>query len=240
MTTPLMPTDMERIAIYLDGTMEPADRARFEADLASNPALREELEVQSALDASLARLFDDTNLALPEAAPLELTPAPLPFRRVLKWSSMAAVLALVGAGVWLYTNRTDPLLIPPQKVWENMQAVNFKPSWRCENDEQFKQLLTSRLGEAFLIEESPQLKVVGWAYGADYVQYPLSKDTLILINEVGQDHSIILIDRAEKERDLKVPHSTGLHLFKQRRGGLILYELTPRKTPDVLNAVKGA
>lgn len=228
----MSPGDLERISAYLDGAMGAEDRAAFEAELVVNTALREELEAMGAVDASLARLFE---YAEAEA------PAPIPLRRgaarAVKWSALAAALVLVGAGAW-YALRPDPLLIPPQQVWANMEAVNFKPVWRCENDEQFRQLLTSRLGEDFVIEESERLRVVGWAYGADYVQYPLSKDTLILINKVGDEHSIILIDRADKERDLKVPESTGLNIYRQRFGGLVLYELTPLAQPAVLPAVR--
>jgi hypothetical protein len=228
------PRYLERISAYLDGALSADDRAALDAELVVNAALREEFEAMSAVDASLSRLFEYGE----EAA---AAPAPIPLKRgvprTVKWGALAAALLLAGAGAWYFT-RPDPLLIPPQQVWANMEAVNFKPVWRCENDEQFIQLLRSRLGEAFLIQESEQLRVVGWAYGADYVQYPLSKDTLILINKVGDEHSIILIDRADKERNLKVPASTGLNLFKERVGGLVLYELTPLPEPRVLRAVK--
>ncbi len=227
------PRDLERISAYLDGAMSADERAAFDAELGVNTAVLDELEAMRAVDASLSRLFEHVEA--------EGAPAPIPLKRgvprAVRWGALAAALLLAGAGGWYFT-RPDPLLIPPQQVWANMEAVNFKPVWRCENDEQFIQLLRSRLGEAFLIQESEQLRVLGWAYGADYVQYPLSKDTLILINKVGEEHSIILIDRADKERNLKVPQSTGLNLYKQRVGGLVLYELTPLPEAKVLKAVK--
>ncbi len=228
----MSPRDLERINAYLDGSMSAEERSAFEAELVVNAALRDELEVFAAVDASLSRQF-----VYAEAQ----EPAPIPMRRgmprFVKWSALAAGLALAAVAAW-YALRPDPLLIPPQQVWANMEAVNFKPVWRCENDEQFRQLLTARLGEAFVIEENERLRVLGWAYGADYVQYPLSKDTLILINKVGDEHSIILIDRADKERNLKVPRESGLHIYRKRFGGLVLYELTPLPEPAVLPAVR--
>jgi hypothetical protein len=231
----LTPHDVDRVASYVDGLLPPSERAAFEAELKTSPALQEELELQSSLDASLGRLFEYT-----DAAPA--APAPLPIAahrkgpKLLKWVSVAAAFVLAAIGAW-YVLRPDPLLIPPEKVWNNMVAVNFKPVWRCENDAEFKRLLDTKLGENFTIDETKGVHVVGWAYGQDYKQYPLSKDTLILINKIENDHSIILIDRADKARTLKVPASTGLHIYERKVGGLVLYEVTPRTHPDVLDAV---
>jgi len=241
----LTPADLARVAAYADDALPPDERARFEAELASNPALREELELQATLDASLNRLFEysesDTQAPLrvvPATAPVDRPAAPAPRRSpFLRYFALAASLLIVAAAGWYFV-RPDPHLIPPEQVWTNIQNVNFVPSWKCENEKVFRDYLNVKLGESFAIDESESLKVVGWGYGVDYKFYPLSKSTLTLINKVGDTHAIVLIDKVENERNLTVPASTGLHLYKKRVGNLVLYEMSPLPEPHVLPNVR--
>ncbi len=221
-----------RIAPYLDGVLSDAERAALERDMESSESRRAEIAVHREIEGSLRRLFDDGEAAASPAA-LSISRR----RHPLRWLAAAAVLAIAATAAFLAL-RPDPLLIHPEVVWNNVEKANFVPSWKCVDDAEFRAYLQSRMGESFTIAESPSLQVVGWAYGRDYAQYPLSKDTLILINRVGAKHSIVMIDRIDKERRLTVPPATGLHLFTRHVGGLVLYELTPLDTPVVLDAIR--
>jgi hypothetical protein len=248
----LTPADLARVAAYADDALPPDERARFESELASNSALREELELQATLDASLNRLFEyseaetqaqgpagDLPLVAPATPVAGRAAIPPQARRspFLRYFALAASLLIVAAAGWYFV-RPDPHLIPPEQVWTNIQNVNFVPSWKCENEKVFRDYLNVKLGESFAIDESESLKVVGWGYGVDYKFYPLSKSTLTLINKVGDTHAIVLIDKVENERNLTVPASTGLHLYKKRVGNLVLYEMSPLPEPHVLPNVR--
>jgi hypothetical protein len=234
--TPLTPADLARVAAYVDDTLSAADKARFEADLQTNAALREEVDLQASLDASLNRLF--THAGSPTTAPAA-SPTPVSGVRfpVFKFTAIAASLLIAAGAAW-YALRPDPNLIPPQQVWTNMEKINFVPSWRCENETVFRDYLRVKLGESFAIDESESLQVVGWGYAADYKFYPISKETLTLINKVGDDHAVVLIDRAEHDRELSVPPQSGLHIFKKRVGNLVLYEMSPLPEARVLPKVR--
>lgn len=227
--TPLTPQDLDRIALYVDGGLETADVEAFEREMLQRPQVRAEVEALRGVDAALGRLFDDGTLAAKPGVPARTG--------TWRWFALAAGL-LLAAGLAFYALRPDPLLIRPETVWANVERAGFTPSWKCVDDAEFRAYLTSRLGESFTIAETPGLQVVGWAYGKDYAKYPLSKDTLILINKVGDDHSVVMIDRIAHEKTLKVDPDSGLHLFTRRVGGLVLYELTPRDQPAVLDAVR--
>jgi hypothetical protein len=233
----LSPADLARVAAYVDDTLPEGERARFETDLVTDAALREELELQSSLDASLNRLFEYAEAETAVAPAALRSPFVKPRARALKWSALAAALLLAGVSAWYFT-RKDPNLIPPQQVWANMERANFVPNWRCEDEPTFRAYLNAKLGESFAIDESDALKVVGWGYSADYQFYPISDKTLTLINKVGNEHAVVLIDRAENDRTIKVPQNSGLHLFKHRVGNLVLYELSPLPEPHVLPHVR--
>jgi hypothetical protein len=87
----------QRIAAFVDGELQPADRAAFEAELRGDPALAAAVERQSRLRARLAAAYDPV---LAEPVPPHLTAAAStandagPARFGLpQWAAMAACLA---------------------------------------------------------------------------------------------------------------------------------------------------
>jgi|SRR5690606_14010407 hypothetical protein len=100
--SPLHPTRFETIESYLLGTMPAAERTRFEADMAHDPALQAEVQLQrenmlavelGGLRASMRSLMDHARPAAP------------------RWSTLlgyaAAIALLVGAVLWTM-GRKDP------------------------------------------------------------------------------------------------------------------------------------
>ena len=49
---------------------------------------------------------------------------------------------------------------------------------------------------------------------------------------------MVLIDRVENDRNIKVPDGSGLHLYKKRVGDLVLYEMSPMPEARVLPNVR--
>jgi hypothetical protein len=238
----MKPERLELLAAYVDGTLPAPEREAFERSIHEDTELRAEFELQQRINQSLGRLFGEEPFA--EATTL---PATLPMTRakpagsfrIVKWTSLAAALMLAFIGAW-YLTRPDPLLLPPQAVYEQMRRVDFHPVWKCKDDQEFVQTVQKRLGEGLLIHDTDGIKVVGWAYGGTYSGYPISKDSMILITKVDQDNVLVFIDRASADRTLKVPKGSGLHLFRELVGGLVLYEVTPRNQAVVLPIAKSA
>jgi len=95
----------ERLAAYVDGELDAADRVAFESELASDPELRRRVERQLTLRRRLQAAFQPV---LDEPVPLQLTLAAQPANarargwRAPHWAAMAACLAagvLVGRGL---------------------------------------------------------------------------------------------------------------------------------------------
>jgi hypothetical protein len=229
-----------RIEEYLDGQLSPRDRAAFDAAMAQDAALSAEVALQRRIDAALARRFEHKG-----EGPRKLTLKPQKTveaarrRWVLPaWIGLAAAVAVAAITYWS-TSRPDPLLRSPQFVYDVLQSRGFKPEWTCKDDQEFAAAVNERLGEPLLVPMStPGVKLVGWAYADNYAGYALSEKGMVLITKVADDHVLVLMDRKRKDRELSVPPESGLHLFRREVGDLVLYEITPRKKPAVLEAAR--
>lgn len=99
------------INAYIEGRLDAEEQARFEAELAQNPALQEELEQERELREHLAvmRVRSRVREAIREAPPEK---APAPAWR-LKWWMPALVALLCIGGYWLWqTSRSEPAAAP--------------------------------------------------------------------------------------------------------------------------------
>ncbi|HEX5506580.1 MAG TPA: zf-HC2 domain-containing protein [Thermomicrobiales bacterium] len=102
---------------YLDGMLDPAERAATEAHLTGCAACRAELaalrRVYAALDA-LPPAPLPADLAGPVLARLAPAPAPAPRRVALAWAALGAQLALtVALAAWLLATRDLPAPVLP-------------------------------------------------------------------------------------------------------------------------------
>lgn len=109
---------IDRIDAYLNDVLSEAERAKFEQELANDPALRQEFDLvqdilggvelagDEALKAQIGaahhELATEGFFAKPEAKIVEMKPAQWGMRRVL--AVAASVLLLVAAGVWWWSN----------------------------------------------------------------------------------------------------------------------------------------
>ncbi len=108
---------IDRIDAYLNDVLSEAERAKFEQELATDPALRREFDLvqdmlggvelagdealKAQIGAAHAELANEGFFVKPEAKVIEMKPAQWGLRRVL--AVAASLLLLVAAGVWWWS-----------------------------------------------------------------------------------------------------------------------------------------
>lgn len=156
-----------------------------------------------------------------------------------RWAAMAAAVLLVaGAGSywWFVIGGTAPYRWPAE-IYQNQVVRGYEPQWACTTDAEFEQAVRTRFDEPALLPlATAGVQIVGWAYGTPV----LSNKTAALLTRVEGREVIVLIDRAERDANLRRAGSAAgyehLNLFKRRLGGLVLYEVTPLDSARVIPA----
>jgi hypothetical protein len=251
---------------YFDGVLTGEDLAAFERALAASPELRAALEAQRSIDASLARLFHRSGpVALPgQADPPTVAPPMLRLtgeggpgaapaatgaaatvgrlsRPISGWWAAAAVMVF-GVLAGLYVTgvinvdrwRAGPSLIAADAVYKRKVENDFRPDWVCANDEQFIANTKSMFDEPLLVQSTDGVEVVGWSY----YEPVLSSKTAILLAKVDGKEVIVVMDRKENDRKLRLPASSGLHDYKQVIGNVVMHEVSPFDRPRVIPLVQ--
>ena len=232
---------------YLDRQLDAAARASFEGLLASDAALRTELDVQQRIDASLRRLFapPDVEAVLERALQAQATARPKrrPLRRILIGAGvgLAAVIALLAIGVsqWWWD---DPakwpygrLLKEPQSarvVYRYAEGHDFAPAWDCESDQQLAAAFWQRLGTPLVLMADVPSNVE--ARGLMFANM-ISRNSTVMCAVVDGKGVLTVVDKAGRGRPPQVPAWSKLHVFEKTIGGLELYELTPWDHPAMLD-----
>ncbi len=235
----------ERLDAYLDGVMSPAERQEFEVELAANQQLRRECELQSKIDASLGRLFVAPALSAeflaidaPEAPDAALPRLPDRDQKGSKkrWRTVVAVLAAciawVVVGVKVYRDSTDDgyRQVALADIYEKSVANGFQPKWVCEDDREFAETFQKRQGLPLLFQPNAQDVMVGLSYLKG-----ITLRTTTMLARVDGEPVLVFVDRLERDTRPDQPSwISGLKLFRQELGELVLYELTPLSEPHVL------
>jgi hypothetical protein len=257
------PTPSDRLDAYLDGLLEGEELAAFERQIEQDAALRAEVQAQRGIDDALGRLFsrekaislrDDPREArtvafdgatAPADPPLRLADAP---RARVRWSlrsnilvGIAAMLAITFVGLYAtgllgpgYFFGNDRPIVQPWDVYTRKVSTGFNPDWVCESDEQFVKTTHDLWGESLLARGTDLVQIVGWSY----YEPVFSPSTGVLLTKVEGTEVIVVMDRVEKDRRLKAPQSSGLHLFRDVKGGVVVYEVTPFKEPRVIPLIR--
>lgn len=238
----------------------PALRAEIEAQERINDSLGRLFARDAAVrlpgDATIT-VADDPPTALPtaqsapalrlagsQAAQAAPTPVPATARRSLRSNvlvGIAAMLALTFGGLyvtgWLgpadFFGSSRPV-VQPWQVYERKVSTGFNPDWVCENDEQFIKVTNDLWGESLLARGTDLIQIVGWSY----YEPVFSASTGVLLTKVEGTPVIVVMDRKEKDRKLRIPESKGLQLFREEKGNVVLYEVTPYKEPRVLPVIR--
>lgn len=237
MTEPTKST-REQIDAYLDGALRPEGAAAFERALATDDALRAEIAAHRLIEESLRRSYEPR---IPKRLDAMLSGGAA--RRA--WWGLAAVLVIGAAGIgalWLLRTPAPPVSIiseslamasPLDALYQHQERTGFRPTVPCETDEEFAAWVSGRFGEPLVAARTPGVEAMGWSYATT-----LSPHTGLLLARVDGRGAVIIVDRVEEDRELRLPDESPLHLFKRTIGGLALYELTPLDEPRVLPTLR--
>lgn len=234
----------EQIDAYLDNALSPADRAAFETRLNTDASLRAELELARGIDASLKRTHIPAEIAapaLPRAASIPAKPASKLAALRLYWPviAAAALLFMAVTAYQIYT-RIDWKFhrYNAAEFYALAAKDNFTPEWVCRNDKEFKKTTGYSGGQAMLVKQDMPAKIdlVGWVYSQKFEGTPLRSSTTVLYAKVDQVPVVVLVDTIDNDRKIRPGDDPNLHLFRRELGTSVLYEITPRPAPGVIDA----
>lgn len=228
---------------YLDGTLDEPQRAAFELHIEQDPRLKQQIETQKRIDASLRRCYPVPDVdALLDRARAETESSAVSANRLQRIGRMAAMIvvgvSLVLAVQWAMTpgkpayQGGNYAVIGLEPAYQQLIADGFTPAWRCETDEEFAQTYGYQIGVPVVLTELPAGTE---ALGLSYIP-AISFDTIALLATVDGQQVVVFGDhvRATSEDTPKLT-DTSLNLFQRRIGDLVLYEITPLDTPRVLD-----
>lgn len=224
-------TDMDA---YIDGRMEPAERAAYEERVNREPALRAEVDMHRQLEATLRTSYGEA-AATPQTGAADV--AATPTRRSGRWwmGVAAAIVLLVIGWQWVLPAMTR-VPGPEEKLVAEYAAqvsAGFVPKEVCTTDEAFVAWTVSTYGIGISPAALPaSVQLLGWTR-----RDTLSSYTGVLLAKVDGREVVVFMDPSGStagEPGSAANTRTGLRVFSQRIGGLTLYEVTPRDRPAVL------
>lgn len=221
---------LERLEAYAEGGLSAPERAEFEREMLTDPALRDEVELQRRVDGRLRALFEPpASIGLPGVTP----------RRVgtrARWAlGVAAALALaVGGAYWALWRAPGPGDARVEALYARLVRTGFEPGWVCKDDAEFVAYTRDKFGQAFTVEPAPGVALLGWTYCSGV----LGEEAGVLLATAGDDRVIVIVDRSSNDRRVPLDAGTGLRVFRGSAGSAVLYEVTPRDRPTVLPHVR--
>ncbi len=247
--------------LYLDDLLDGAARAEFEALLARQPQLADEVRLQRRIDGELraglgeappatrgAALRADSGVPLGSARTVITSQAfrafddaqssPARATVLTRWRPylLAAALVLAALGAWQYGPfQPEVKYIEPAELYARLKAGGFKPEFECKDDAEFAGAVRKRLGSALALGARDGTQLVGWAYGNTYTGRLIGPDTLVLMARLDGKHDVVvLMDKASSDRRLMSPPDPSLMMFRRVLGPFVLYEITPLGQPRLL------
>lgn len=243
-----------RLEAYLDGQLNPAERASVEAEIQRDPSLRALVERQERIDAGLRRLFAPPaapELVFSEADASEngvagrVVSGEVPGTRTGEraarsaWRrpwvalvSLAAVLALAVGAWWALAPDPSTELDELQSLLEG--RVAWQPMQVCTTGDAFEDWTARRFGQP--LRPGPgadRIELVGWRYDRT-----LSSNTGILLARVGGTPLFVLMDHERNDRNLAPPREhSELRVHRRVVGDVVMYEVSPFESPAVLEAI---
>jgi hypothetical protein len=239
----------EQMELYIDGLLSPGETVSFEAVMRGDAALRARVAEARAADQAVRAVFavPDITMRVPEdlavaSRAASAMPSPgvvgqIGDKPVPWWvtvASLAATLAIT-VGAWMWMNRTPgPQYITPDEVYGRLVQKGFKPEFVCTTDAEFRKAVDDRFGQPLLIASSPDIQLLGWAYSNSYSGLTLGEKCFILMANVKGKPSLLFMDNKSEDRRLKVAKDSALHLHRGVIGTMVVYELSPFETPELL------
>lgn len=230
-------SDHEQIDLYVDNLLTGEDLAHFESRLAADPALRAEVDLQKRINQSFQRVYEPT-----PPAPLDLRPVNRRFPWRLAAGIAAALLVVVSISLYMRgpsaeERRAALQYIDPVTMYRTLEAAGWPVSFTCSTDEEFALAISKRFGPRLHVPVAgSKIELVGWTYNTG--KSPLGRDTLFLISKVDDKPVLVFMDFARADRDFVIPQEEKLSLFKRQFGDMVLYELTPNCSSEIIYAMK--
>ena len=234
-----------RLEAYLDSLMSPAEQRAFETELAGNEQLRRECDLQNQIDVSLGRMFAaptppaDIAALDDRVSPSEaLKQLPVRDQNKIKnrWPTILAILAAsiawVVVGLKVYRASTDDgyRQLALVDIYQKCIADGFQPKWVCDDDQDFAETFQKRQGVPLLLKPDAQEMMVGLSYLKG-----ITSQTTTMLARIDDQPILVFVDSLARDTHPEQPSSgSGLKLFRQELGGLVLYEITPLSEPLVL------
>jgi len=121
---------------------------------------------------------------------------------------------------------------PLADVYHETVEFGFEPYYVCDEDDRFRDTFYYRHGQALrLVETPPGRRMVGLSY-----LHGISRHTTAMLARVDGEPVIVFVDQLDRDRPMKAPDpATGLHQFRRELGNLVMYEVTPRKQPVMMD-----
>lgn len=220
---------MELLEDYLDGRLDDAGRAAFEARLHERPELRAQVEMQERIDDRLRDL-------LGRGSDPVRTRAWWRGWGWGRWAAAAAIALVALPAAWFGIRRA--LETELEAAYRVTVASGFVPEEVCTSDDEFGRWVASRYPGASLFPAPDRggVEFVGWSYGTALGPY----SALLLARAEGEE---ILVAMNRKEQAAATPPAlprlpAGLHVYPRIIGKMALYEVSPLDHPVVIEVLR--
>ncbi|MEX2171236.1 MAG: hypothetical protein WD851_18085 [Pirellulales bacterium] len=235
-----LPPDPQ-LEAYLDGLLTGAERLAFEESLRNDPVRREQVELQTRIDASIARRHPTTGPAPEHLAELsaQFDAAGMAGRRRMPaWILGVAAAAAIGAVLLAWrpfgTGHSAPFFQPQPVAQLYAEAVEsgFAPYYECDEADRFAAVFARRQGQPLRLLPLPEsVEMLGISYPGG-----LSRDSTAMLCRVEGQPVMVLVDRAQADQSLAQQNNDpSLHVFREQRDGLVFYEITPFDAARVID-----
>lgn len=254
----------EQLDRYLDGLLEGQERNAFEQRMAGDAGLREQVQAQSAIDVSLRRIFAppsngrlrpilsvlpgaDAEAGGPAASEGETSADPASGRTAKRWRTWRIVAAPLGmaallvAGVLTY-QYSLPKVEPVSglrrqtfgEVYEQTLASGFTPQYVCDNDQDFAVSFYLRLQQGLHVDRPAHINWVGVSRAETKI---ITTRTHYVLVRVNGTPVLVFVDILEQDNDKANKVPPNLHVFRRTMDKLVLYEVTPLDSPQVIERI---
>jgi len=226
------------IARYLDGALTGEELRAFEGRLRAEPALREAVELDRRMVASLGATLGPGGLStagVSETSSQSGRRSPARSRRRRVGLAIAAGMAIVVSAAALWYQHVSTSQLPrmagrtPVEIYTSEVGGGFTADWVCADDAEALRFTRERFGSGLLFAERPGVSVVGWGYA----EGAISDRAAVLLATYQSKPLVAIVDRKSRDRRLADPtlSDPNLRMFRREVGAFVVYEITPLQEP---------
>ncbi len=230
---------------FLDDQLSPDQAELVQASLDTHLELRDRVELQRRIDASLTRSFSHAPFTIRSGADRSapLAPPPRPLR--LTWLPFAAAIALALGLATYFLALRPPSFPDPSKLRASATPTIFETTYHqivnaglvpevvCTTDDAFRDWMDKQFQTPSIINPKPQaLTLVGWSYPKGMPGYVGA----LLATQSDRPTIVFIQQLSPGATPVPPPHDPALQQHFRQYRGLLLYQLSPKGTPNLLPA----